>query len=60
MALKFGIRIAKKLSNGNSMSSNVAFMPVANKVGQKVKKFILRLFRKIQQMINKIGNKYLF
>ena len=44
--LKFGILIAKRLFNGKSISSNLAFMPVANKVGQKVKKFILRLFRK--------------
>ena len=44
------------------MSSNLSFMPVANKVGQKVKKFILRLFseKKQQQMINKSGNKSLF
>ena len=44
VALKFGILIAKWLLNGKSMSSNLAFIPVANKVGQKVKKFILRLF----------------
>ena len=54
MALEFGILIAKRLFNGNSISSNLAFMPVANKIGQKVKKFNLRfLCRKIQQMINK-------
>ena len=54
VALKFDILIAKRLFNGNSISSNLAFMPVANKRGQKVKKFNLRLFcRKIQQMINK-------
>ena len=46
MALKIGILIAKGLLNGKSMSSNLAFTPVANKVGQNVKKFILRLFRK--------------
>ena len=34
VALKFGILIAKMLFNGKSMSSNLAFMPVANKVGQ--------------------------
>ena len=28
--------------NGTSVSFNLAFMPVAYKVGQKVKKFILR------------------
>ena len=39
VVLKFGIPIAKRLSNGNSISSNIAFVPVANKVGQKVKKF---------------------
>ena len=31
MALNFGIRIARRLSNGKGMSSNLAFMPVANK-----------------------------
>ena len=36
VALKFGILIAKRLSNGKSMSSNLALIPVANKVGQKV------------------------
>ena len=46
MALNFGIRIAKRLSNGKGMSSNLAFMPVANKKGQKVKKSILNFFRK--------------
>ena len=44
VALKFGILIAKRLSNGKYMSSNLAIIPVANKVGQKVKKFTLRLF----------------
>ena len=44
VALKFGILIAKRLLNGNSISSNLAFMPVANKIGQKVKKFNLRHF----------------
>ena len=54
MALKFGILIAKRLINGNSISSYLVFMPVANKIGQKVKKFNLRFFcRNIQQMINK-------
>ena len=31
----YSILIAKKLINGNSISSNIAFVPVANKVGQK-------------------------
>ena len=44
VALKFGIPIAKRLFNGKSMSSNLAFMPFANKVGQKVQKYILRFF----------------
>ena len=39
MVLKFGILIANRLINGNSISSNIAFVPVANKVGQNVKKF---------------------
>ena len=41
--MKFGILIAKRLFNGKSLSSNLAFMPVTNKVGQKVKKIVLRL-----------------
>ena len=45
VALKFSILIAQRLFNGKSVSSNLAFMPDANKVGQKVKKFILRFFR---------------
>ena len=44
VVLKFSILIAKQLFNVKSVSSNLAFMPVANKVGQKVKKFILRFF----------------
>ena len=39
LALKFGILIAKRLLNGNSISINHACMLVANKIGQKVKKF---------------------
>ena len=39
VVLKFGIIMAKRLFNGNSISSNIAFVPVANNVGQKVKKF---------------------
>ena len=42
VALKFSILIAERLFNGTSVSFNLAFMPVANKVGKKVKKFILR------------------
>ena len=42
VALKFSILIAKRLFNGTSVSINLAFMPVTNKVGQKVQKFILR------------------
>ena len=41
---KFSILIAKRLFNGKSVSSNLAFEPVANKEGQKVKKFILFFF----------------
>ena len=47
VALKFSILIAQRLFNGKSVSSNPAFMPVANKESQKVKKFILRFFGKI-------------
>ena len=46
VALKFNILIAQRLFNGKSVLSNLACMHVANKVGQKVKKFILRFFRK--------------
>ena len=54
VALKFGILIAKRLFNGNRISSILAFMPVPNKIGQKVKKCNLRFFgRKIQRMFNK-------
>ena len=60
-ALKFGILIAKRLFYGNCISTDHACMLVTNKIGQKVKQFNLGLFcRKIQQMINKSGNKYLF
>ena len=44
LALKFGIPIAKRLFNGNSISNNHACMLVANKIGQKVKKFNLGIF----------------
>ena len=47
VVLKFSKLIAKRLFNGKGVSSNLALMPVAKKVGQKVKKFILRfVFRK--------------
>ena len=36
LALKFSILIAKRLFNGMSVSSNLAFMPVANLEGQNV------------------------
>ena len=42
--LKFGILIAKRLFNGKSISTNHACMLVANKIGQKVKKFNLGFF----------------
>ena len=59
VALKLNILIVKRLSYGKNMSSNLAFMPVANKVGQKVKKFILRFFfGNIQEMIIKSGIKF--
>ena len=61
LALKFGILVAKRLFVGNCISINHAFMLVANKIGQKVKKFNLGFFfRKIQQMINKSDNKSSF
>ena len=44
LVLKFGILIAKRLFNGNSISSNLSSMPVSNKMGQNVKKFNLRFF----------------
>ena len=44
MALKFGILIAKRLFNGNSISFKLAYMPVANEIGQKVKMCNLRFF----------------
>ena len=41
---KFSIIIAKRLFNGKSVSSYLAFMPLVNKIGKKVKKFIVRFF----------------
>ena len=46
VALKFGILIGKSLFNGNSIPSNLAFMPVANKISQRSKSSILRFFQK--------------
>ena len=61
MALKFGIILAKRSCNRKSMSYNLAFMPVANKAGQNVKKFIFRLFsEKYNRLLTKSGNKPLF
>ena len=40
VALKLSKHIAKRLLNGKGVSSNLALMPAAKKVGQKVKKFI--------------------
>ena len=37
VALKFSILKAKRLFNGTSLSFDLAFMPVAIKVGQKSK-----------------------
>ena len=44
VALKFSILIAKRLLNGTSVSFNLAFMPVANKVGQKGQKVHFKIF----------------
>ena len=61
VVLKFGILIAKRFFNGKSISSTLAFMPIMRKIGQKVKKFILRLFfSNIHKMIKNSGNKSLF
>ena len=57
MALTFDILIVKRLKMGKSLSSYLAFMPVAIKVGQKVHFKIF--FGNIQQMINKSSNKSL-
>ena len=60
VALKFSIQIAKRLFNGTSVSFNLAFMPVANKVGQKVKKFILRFLSEKynRRLIIVVKNRY--
>ena len=47
------------------MSSNHAFMPVANKIGQKVKKFILRFFsekynRQLTRVVKDLYSKSFF
>ena len=44
LALKFGILIAKRLFNRNSISSNLSSMNVAKKIGQKVKKIQFKIF----------------
>ena len=44
VVLKFGKLIAKRLFNGNSISSTLSFRPVTNDIGQKVKKVNLRIF----------------
>ena len=60
VTLKFSILIAKMLFNGTSVSFNLAFMPVVNKVGQKVKTFILRfLSEKYNRRLTR-GKKSLF
>ena len=56
VALKLSILIAKRLLNGTTF--NLAFVPVANKVGQKVKTFILRFLsekynRRLTRMVKK-------
>ena len=53
VALKFSILIAQKLFNGKSVSSNLACMPVASKVGQKVKKHNRRLIRVVKNLYSK-------
>ena len=61
VALKFSILIAKMLFNGTSVSFNLAFMPVVNKVGQKVKKFSLRfLSEKYNRRLSRAVKQSLF
>ena len=65
VALKFSILIAKRLLYGESVSSNLALMPVAKKVGQKVKKFILRFFsekynRQLTRVVKNLYSKSFF
>ena len=61
MALKFSILIAKRLFNETSVSFYLSFMPVANKVGQRVKKFILRfLSKKYSRRLTRVVKKSLF
>ena len=61
VALKFSILIAKWLFNGTSVSFNLAFTSVTNKVGQKVKKFILRfLSKKYNRRLTRVVKKSLF
>ena len=60
VALKFSILLAKGLFYGTSVSFDLAFMPVANKVGQKVKKFILRFLsvKHNRRLIRVVKNLY--
>ena len=44
LALKFGILIAERLLNRNSISTNHACMLVANKIDQKVKELNKKFF----------------
>ena len=61
VALEFSILIAKRLFNETSVSFNLAVMPVANKVGQQVKKFILRfLLEKYNRRLTRVVKKSLF
>ena len=61
VALKLSTLIAKRLFNGRSVSFNLAFIPVANKVGQKVKKVILRfLSEKYNRRLTRVVKKSLF
>ena len=46
VVLKFDILIAKRFFNEKSISSTLAFMPLMNKIGQKVKKFNYDCFSK--------------
>ena len=61
MALKFSKHIAKRLFNGKSVSFDLACMSVANKVGQTVKKFILRfLSEKYNRRLTRVVKTSLF
>ena len=65
VALKFSILIAKSLFNAKSVSFNLAFMPVANKVCQEVKTFILRFLsekynRRLTRVVKNLYSKSIF